>query len=212
MCVYACQVGDDTKANSALAAQLALALRYTHIETARLLEQSTGLAPEAIAAADGATGLALAEAMVLESLCTFARCAVATLGEGAGAAARSACWRHLYGGITVWLDVQQPAGGAAAAAPQREAYAEAEVQVAAPAGGAGVVGAEPVLEAVAKLLAADEHLVGKKSLYIRLGARGDWPNLAEPSADYVPPLGGDAGRPPAGASGEEPPPAAASAR
>lgn len=35
-------------------------------------------------------------------------------------------------------------------------------------------------KAIGKLIDADEKLVGKKSLYVRLGARGDWPNLAMP--------------------------------
>jgi hypothetical protein len=42
----------------------------------------------------------------------------------------------------------------------------------------------PALEA---LLNGDAQLVGKKSLYVRLGARGDWPNLVEPGTT-MPPL------------------------
>jgi hypothetical protein len=38
-----------------------------------------------------------------------------------------------------------------------------------------------VLAGIEAVLLADAKLVGKKSLYIRLGARGDWPDLAPPS-------------------------------
>ena len=38
-----------------------------------------------------------------------------------------------------------------------------------------------VLGGIEAVLLADAKLVGKKSLYIRLGARGDWPDLAPPS-------------------------------
>lgn len=67
--------------------------------------------------------MALLEAMILEQLCYAARCTASTLGGGNGAAARGACWQHMYGGITVWLDL----GGAEG--PQREAYEQAEVHL-----------------------------------------------------------------------------------
>lgn len=44
-----------------------------------------------------------AEAAVVESLSTYVRCCIATCGGGIGAAARSACWRHLHGAVTIWL-------------------------------------------------------------------------------------------------------------
>ena len=40
---------------------------------------------------------------------------------------RIACWRHLYGAFTVWLDVDPDQ--TEADAPQRGAYSEAEVQL-----------------------------------------------------------------------------------
>jgi hypothetical protein len=43
------------------------------------------------------------------------------------AVCRSACWRHLYGAFTVWLDVNPEE--AEDDAPQRGAYSEAEVQL-----------------------------------------------------------------------------------
>ena len=69
--------------------------------------------------------------------------------------------------------------------------------------------AERTLPALDKLLSAEKDLVGKKSLYVRLGSRGDWcvrcvllltspltdqrvrrPNLAQPGAT-MPPLQGN---------------------
>ena len=89
----------------------------------------------------------------------------------------------MYGGITVWLD------GSGADTPQRGAYSLAEIHIAPEAAAMGLgEGAEVVLDAIEKLVDADAQIVGKKSLYIRLGARGDWPNLAEPSGDAVPDL------------------------
>ena len=63
--------------------QLARSLSYTPIATSSLLEQSTGKALQQIQEEDGPAGVAIAEAMVLESLCTFARCSISTLGDGA---------------------------------------------------------------------------------------------------------------------------------
>ena len=40
--------------------------------------------------------------------------------------------------------------------------------------------AERSLPGLETLLESDSKLVGKKSLYVRLGARGDWPDLAAP--------------------------------
>ncbi len=45
---------------------------------------------------------------------------------------------------------------------------------------AGLELAERSLPGLEALLLSDPKLVGKKSLYVRLGARGDWPNLAPP--------------------------------
>ena len=84
----------------------------------------------------------------------------------------------MYGGVTVWLDAT------GAETPQRGAYALAEVHVAPEAiAAAGSDAASVVLGAIESLIDADAQLVGKKSLYIRLGARGDWPHLAEPGDD-----------------------------
>lgn len=172
---------------------------------------SCGLTPLPSQPRRHSSGVALLEAMVLEQLCFAARCSAATLGGGNGAAARGACWRHMYGGITVWLDLGGTDG------PQKEAYEQAEIHLVrfsfivrccsclaarctrvsassrekcatCPPAQAGAEAsalttdelAAETEKAIEKLIDADPKVVGKKSLYVRLGARGDWPNLAAP--------------------------------
>jgi len=197
-------VGDSTDANARLADALATQLGYAPLHTCRLLAALEASAADGHEGSTQNAGEAVAEAMLLEELSTVVRCCVATLGGGRGAAARGDCWRHLFGGITVFLEVRpfsrfmlgllqltpRSQDSAAPRGPQREAYAQAEVLVEA-AALAELTGehlAERTLPAVLQLLQADEKLVGKKSLYVRLGARGDWPNLAEPGS--IPPLHG----------------------
>ena len=77
----------------------------------------------------------------------------------------------------MWLDVPGCDAG-----PQRSAYELAEIRVAVGEGAAGVdAGDAAVVERVLGAVGSmDPQLVGKKSLYVRLGARGDWPDLAPP--------------------------------
>ena len=49
--------------------------------------------------------------------------------------------------------------------------------------------ADRTLPALESLLSGDAQMVGKKSLYVRLGSRGDWPMLLAPGAT-MPPLEG----------------------
>ena len=178
-------VGDSHAANVSLSTLLAARLGYTPLHTSTLLENLTGqswseLEAEERAAGPSGAGLALAEAQVLEALCTTGRVCVSTAGGGWGAAARGDCWRHLWGGVTVWLDAEP--GASESERPQRGAYALAEVQISAD----GLVTlpveqlVDTALSSIEALLGKDDKLVGKKSLYVRLGARGDWPNLAPP--------------------------------
>ena len=111
--------------------RLTLPRRYAPLHTDQLLTRRTGETLAAIEESDGAAGVALAEAMVLEEVSAMARCCVSTIGGGVcwrslrgrfhagrdnahlptaigkGAAARGQCWRHLYGGVTVWLGAHQ---------------------------------------------------------------------------------------------------------
>ncbi|KAJ7003680.1 hypothetical protein NC653_008784 [Populus alba x Populus x berolinensis] len=43
--------------------------------------------------------------------------------------------------------------------------------------------AQASLSALKQLILSDKKLPGKKSLYIRLGCRGDWPNIKPPGWD-----------------------------
>ncbi|KAK9820240.1 hypothetical protein WJX72_007827 [[Myrmecia] bisecta] len=119
-------VGDNTAANQRVAALLAGELEYVPLDTKSIVEQLLKCSVEELVAQEGITSLALVEAAALESLSTNIRCCIATCGGG-GAAARGDCWRHLFGTVTVWLDDHTEASQDAA--PQREAYAQAEVHV-----------------------------------------------------------------------------------
>lgn len=54
--------------------------------------------------AQGLDALALSEVAVLSQLSNQLRTCISTCGYGGGAAARDACWRYLYGHVTVWID------------------------------------------------------------------------------------------------------------
>jgi len=194
------------------------------MHTEQLLSRLTGQSLADIESTDGPAGVALAEAMVLEELSSVARCCVSTIGSAKGAAARGDCWRHLFGGVTIWLgepthlhvatrharlghregELNSPHlladERSDAEAPQREAYGLAEVTVCTMHASAsrrtqplqrltrplgqvdasaldalsGSELAERTLPALDKLLSVEKDLVGKKSLYVRLGSRGDW--------------------------------------
>lgn len=189
-------VGDDTAVNVAVAEAAAANLRgYTPLSASHVVGQMNGVEDaDAVADAEGEDAAALAEAAVLESASTFIRTAVACRGGGQGAAARGACWRHIFAGVSVWLDGR---GAKAKPLPQDEAYSLAEVKVVFDAGADPARTAQAILpkveEALAALLTnyaneskkrgmpeAQQSLASKKLLYVKLGARGDWPDLAPP--------------------------------
>lgn len=73
-------------------------------------------------------------------------------------------------------------------APQREAYEQAEIRIAIakddsdlllPAQMAEAL-MEQILQRVTELVKRDEDLCGKKSVYMKFGCRGDWPDLKPP--------------------------------
>ena len=127
--------------------------------------------------------LGAAEALVLESLSTSVRCSVSTCGGGRAAAARPFCWRHLHGHLCIWLDCSQEEEPDGTAEPQREAYALADLQVRvdravlAQSDAADRV-LESVVPAAQAVLLQSPGLVKKKQLYVKLGCKGDWPNLS----------------------------------
>mmetsp|Transcript_33941 Transcript_33941/g.47021 ORF Transcript_33941/g.47021 Transcript_33941/m.47021 type:complete len:289 (+) Transcript_33941:64-930(+) len=179
-------VGDDGAANSAAAHALSTALGYSPIVTETVIEQLTKMTVQELVEEDGLAGLGGVEFVVLQDLASYTRCCVATAGGGGGAAARGDCWTHFFGAVTLWLD---DGSEGSEDLPQREVYQQAEIQLkVAPAAErsgeewtASMVKA--ALSGIKTMLDADEQITGKKSLYVRLGCRGDWPEFKPPGWD-----------------------------
>ncbi|CAM6050586.1 unnamed protein product, partial [Sphagnum compactum] len=175
-------VGASTTINWAVAKELATGLGYVFLFHLFILWVS----------AEGDKSVTEAEDMILSSLSSHVRCVVATLGGHQGIAAQNVGWNGLHAGFTVWLSQSNAADEVAAeeeAAKAKqegvEAYAQADVVVAL-AGwdeNSARPAAEGSLRALKYLLEADKELPGKKSLYLRLGCRGDWPNIMPPGWD-----------------------------
>ncbi|CAK9260235.1 unnamed protein product [Sphagnum jensenii] len=175
-------VGASTAINWAVAKELATGLGYVFLFHLLILWVS----------AEGYKSVTEAEDMILSSLSSHVRCVVATLGGHQGIAAQNVGWNGLHAGFTVWLSQSNAADEVAAeeeAAKAKqegvEAYAQADVVVAL-AGwdeNSARPAAEGSLRALKYLLEADKELPGKKSLYLRLGCRGDWPNIMPPGWD-----------------------------
>jgi len=142
--------------------------------------------------AEGVDSVAEAEAAVLESLSCQARAVVATLGGQHGAARNANNWRHMYAGFTIWLSESEATDEASAKEEARKhiedgslAYTNAEVVLKVrgwESDGTQII-AQACLSALKQLLISDKKLTGKKSLYIRGGCRGDWPNIQAPGWD-----------------------------
>ncbi|ONI05902.1 hypothetical protein PRUPE_5G028300 [Prunus persica] len=120
------------------------------------------------------------------------RAVVATLGGQQGAARRAGKWRHLYAGFTVWLSQTEATDEDSAKEEARShikdgilAYSNADVVVKLQGWDTDHTKsvAEGCLSALKQLILSDKKLPGKKSLYIRLGCRGDWPNIKPPGWD-----------------------------
>ncbi|KAJ7569327.1 hypothetical protein O6H91_01G073100 [Diphasiastrum complanatum] len=185
-------VGHSTDINWAVAQKVANALGYTPIQTKQLLEELTKRSLVELEAVDGDEGVTEAEDAILATLNTHVRVTVATLGGAKGVAARTNTWNHLYGGITIWLaqskaqdDIAAQEEAVKAKDEGITAYSKADVIVA--LGGwesdSAESASEGCLRALKYLLDADKELPGKKNLYIRLGCRGDWPDIMPPGWD-----------------------------
>ncbi|KAE8657232.1 putative inactive shikimate kinase like 2 [Hibiscus syriacus] len=163
-------VGDSTEINQTVARELAVAL--------------------------GALTLAEAESAILESLSSHVRAVVATLGGPHGAAGRTDKWRHLYSGFSIWLSHTEALDKDSAKEEARRhiedgsvGYSNADVVV--KLQGWDTDHAKSVdqasLSALKRLILSDKKLpviyLCKKSLYIRLGCHGDWPNIKPPGWD-----------------------------
>ncbi|KAJ4728586.1 Shikimate kinase [Melia azedarach] len=192
-------VGDSTEINEKVARELAVGLGYTPLSTKELLETFAKQTIDSWMLAEGSDSVAKGECALLESLSSHVRAVVATLGGQQGAAARADKWQHLYGGFTVWLSQTEALDENSAKEEAKRhvqdgniGYSNADVVV--KLQGWDVDHAKSVaqasLSALKQLILSDKKLPGKKSLYIRLGCRGDWPNIKPPGWD--PSTGADA--------------------
>lgn len=117
---------------------------------------------------------------------------MATIGGKHGAASRTTQWRHLFAGFTVWLS-QSEATDEASARDEATRHFEDGVQgfsnaeVVVKLGGWDAnyskTVAQASLSALKRLILSDRKLPGKKSLYVRLGCRGDWPDIKPPGCN-----------------------------
>ncbi|CAN6305740.1 unnamed protein product [Urochloa humidicola] len=185
-------VGDNTDINEAVAKEIAEGIGYLPVCTSELLESATEKSIDTWVTSEGVDSVADAESVVLESLSSHVRTVVATLGGKQGAASRFDRWQYLHSGFTVWLSVSDAGDETTAREEARRsvssgsvAYAKADVVV--KLGGWDPeytrAVAQGCLVALKQLTLADNKLAGKKSLYIRLGCRGDWPNIEPPGWD-----------------------------
>ncbi|BAT99649.1 hypothetical protein VIGAN_10114200 [Vigna angularis var. angularis] len=185
-------VGDSTEINQKVAQELAIGLGYTPLSTKELLETYTKQTVDSWLLAEGSDSVAEAESAVLESISSHARAVIATLGGQHGASGRANKWQHLYAGFTVWLSQTEALDEDSAREEThksvkdgRISYTNADVVVKLqgwdPAYAKSV--AQACLSALKQLILSDKKLPGKKSLYIRLGCRGDWPNVKPPGWD-----------------------------
>ncbi|XP_043695644.1 probable inactive shikimate kinase like 2, chloroplastic isoform X2 [Telopea speciosissima] len=187
-------VGESTEINQKIARELAVGLGYTPLSTSDLLEAFSNQKIDSWVIS-GVDSVAEAEAAVFESLSSHVRAVVATLGGTHGAAGRTDKWRHLYAGFTVWLSQSEATVNADEDSAKEEdwksiddgsqAYSNADVVV--KLGGwdpdYSKTVAQASLSSLKMLILSDKKLPGKKSLYIRLGCRGDWPNINPPGLD-----------------------------
>lgn len=185
-------VGESTEVNQRIARELAVGLGYTPFDTKELLETFTKQTIDSWVATEGSNAVAESEGAVIESLSSHVRTVVATLGGKHGLARRANKWRHLFAGFSVWLSQSEATDEDSARDETRrniqdglQGYSNAEVIV--KIGGWDAtyskIVAQSALSALKRLILADKKLPGKKGLYIRLGCRGDWPDIKPPGWD-----------------------------
>jgi hypothetical protein len=189
-------VGDSSALNRAVATVMADRLQYVPLHTEAIIEQLVGQSAAEIVAEEGPSGLGIAEVQVMATMQSQIRSCISTCGYGAGVAARADAWRYLFGQIVVWLDVD--ASRSEAESPQRGAYELSELHLEldpevtkSPEETAQSL-VEPILTAVEALLQREfaetttMDYPGRKNLYMKLGCRGDWPNIQSP--EWVNPM------------------------
>ncbi|GAV87703.1 SKI domain-containing protein/CS domain-containing protein [Cephalotus follicularis] len=179
-------VGDSTEINQKVARELAVGLGYMPFDTKELLETYAKQTIESWVLVEGFDSVAAAECSLLESLSSHVRAVVSTLGGKHGAAGKADKWHHLYAGFTIWLSQTKAIDEDSAKEEARRhiqegsvGYSNADVVVKLQGWDAdhSKSVAQAALSALKRLILSDRELPGKKSLYIRLGCRGDWPNI-----------------------------------
>ncbi|KAG6557130.1 hypothetical protein Mapa_001057 [Marchantia paleacea] len=185
-------VGDSTEVNLSVAQELAAGLEYTPLHTQQLIEHLANVTVDRISEEEGEDAVAGAEGAVMNTLSQHVRCVVATLGGSCGAAYRQDGWKCLHSGFTIWLSQsraqdEDSAKEEAVKAKQEGnlTYSKADVVVALSGWDDDAVRptAEGALKALKYLLDGEKDLPGKKALYVRLGCRGDWPEIMPPGWD-----------------------------
>jgi hypothetical protein len=203
-----CFIGENERANEQVSNLVSPLLKYAPMSVSTLIEKvSKGKTREQLCEEDFKEALVV-ENSVHEQLSQFLRVSLATCGATKtkyyGATARGDCWAWLYGMITIWVDDEETANKAAQTPelfPQRDAYELADIRVVLKnkqleigenSSGSSISSSsseerEQILRAIfagiSALCDSDEHFVGKKSLYTRMGCRGDWPILQAPEWD-----------------------------
>ncbi|CAA2971175.1 probable inactive shikimate kinase like 2, chloroplastic [Olea europaea subsp. europaea] len=194
--------GESTEINHKIARELAVGLGYTPLNTKEILESYSKEIIDSWVASQGCDAVAEAETAILESLSSHARAVVSTLGGKHGAAERPNKWQHLFTGFTIWLSQSKATDEESVKEETRrhlqdglQGYSNAEVVVKLGGWDANYskAVAQASLSALKHLILSDKNLPGKKSLYRRLGCRGDWPDIKPPSWD--PSTGSDASSP-----------------
>ncbi|XP_073134030.1 probable inactive shikimate kinase like 2, chloroplastic isoform X2 [Henckelia pumila] len=186
-------VGESAEINHKIARELAVGLGYTPLNTQELLEAYAKQSIDSWVMAEGSEAVAEAEDAILENLSRQARAVVATIGGEYGAARRPDKWRHLFAGFTVWLSLSEAIEEARRHIRDGlQGYANAEVVVKLGGWDANYSKnvAQASLSALKRLILSDKNLPGRKSLYVRLGCRGDWPDIKLP-AGWDPSAGTD---------------------
>ncbi|XP_062073506.1 probable inactive shikimate kinase like 2, chloroplastic [Humulus lupulus] len=185
-------VGESTNINQQVAKELAVGIGYTPFSTKELLENFAKQTIDSWVLSESSDSVAEAESAILESLSSHVRTVVATLGGQQGTARRTDKWRHLHAGFTVWLSQTEAIDEDSAKEEARKhvqdggsGYSKADVVVKFQGWDTDYAKslAQACLSALKQLILSDKKLPGKKSLYIRLGCRGDWPNIKPPGWD-----------------------------
>ncbi|KAG6504096.1 hypothetical protein ZIOFF_036425 [Zingiber officinale] len=152
-------VGDSTEINETVADVLASGIGYIPLYTSDLLERYAQQPIQSWVISEGADSVAQAEGAVIESLSRY------DFVNADEASAKEETRRHIQDGSLAYsnADVVMKLGG----------WDSDRARVV----------AQACLSALKQLTLSDKQLTGKKSLYVRLGCRGDWPDIAPPGWD-----------------------------